>query len=281
MPDLDRLVADDAVERRADFGEGEIALRALDRRHQFAARMLGFDLLALQHVEIGGVPGKLRLRRSERGLGAGGGGGGALLVGVRLLQPLLRAEAGQRKLLRAVELQRGALLVGVGAVGAGACGADLRLRLRDHGALRLDLPADAADGGVLRRDLVLGRVDGELVVAGVDDGEEVARAHLLVVCDFHLGDVTGDLGRHDYGVGADIGVVGRDEEAAFDKVTVAPIDAISACGDEKQRQQQTPGRTLGLGGRVDGRVGGAGEGGSGGDVLGHGGGLGPTERFGQ
>ncbi len=115
--------------------------------------------------------------------------------------------------------------------------ADLRLGLRDHGALRLDLPADARDRRVLGRDLVLGGLDRIAIVAVVEPDQQVARVHEGVVDDRDLGDVAGDLGRDDRGVGADIGVVGADEEAPFDEPIVGQIAAVAERGEDDDGQQ--------------------------------------------
>ena len=60
LPEFDRAVADDAVERRADLGEREVALGLLLGIDQFGAGALRLELLRLQHVEI-------RLGAGERG----------------------------------------------------------------------------------------------------------------------------------------------------------------------------------------------------------------------
>ena len=58
---LDRLVADDAVERRADLGEGEVALGLVHGGLQFGRDLLGFRLLRLRrpHWRCAAVEGGL------------------------------------------------------------------------------------------------------------------------------------------------------------------------------------------------------------------------------
>ena len=251
MADHRRLVADDAVERRADFGEREVALGLGLGGDEFAAHALGFGLLGLEHV--GGV-----LGAGERGHGGGlrserGGerGGGAGAVGGRLLEALLRAEIGVGELLRAVEFERGALFVGDGALRLGVGRGDLRGGLVDRRVLGLDLPADAGDRRVLGGDLGLGGVDREAVVAVVDARQQVAGVDLLVVGHRDFDDVAGDLGGDDRRVGADIGVVGGNEEAPLDEPVVAPIGAVTERGQGDERQDEAPRRTRAAGG--DGR----------------------------
>ena len=66
---------------------------------------------------------------------------------------------------------------------------ELRLRLRDGRALRLDLAVEPGDGRRLGRDLVAGLVDGQAIIAVVDAGDEVAGMDPGVLLDRKLGDV--------------------------------------------------------------------------------------------
>ena len=50
------------------------------------------------------------------------------------------------------------------------------------------------------------------------------------------------------GVGADIGVVGRDQEAPLDKPVVAPIGAVAEGGQGDERQDEAPRRARAAGG---------------------------------
>ena len=61
------------------------------------------------------------------------------------------------------------------------------------------------------------RVDGVLIVAVVDRSEQIALVDDLVVDHRNRGQVAHRLGGDDRGVGADIGVVGRDQEAPVTK----------------------------------------------------------------
>ncbi len=194
--------------------------------------------MSLQHFEIGLGAGE---RRFGRGLGCARRGhrrGGARAIGRGLLQALLRTKVRRREFLRAIEFQRRALLIGLGALHLRARGADLRRGLRDDGALRLDLPADARDRRLLRRDLGLGGVDRVAIVAVVEPDEQVARMDEGVVGDRDLGDVAGDFGRDDRRIGADIGVVGADEEAPFDEPIIGEIAAIAQRGDHDDGQNE-------------------------------------------
>ena len=221
IADLGRLVADDAVERRDDSGEGESRSALSSAVIEFGALAARLVALRLQHVEIGLGAFERRGGRSGARLGGGQRGGRAVAIGGRLLEPLLRAEIRLRELLRAVVFERGALDVGLGAAQLRLRRLDLRLGLGDDRALRFDLPAEAGDCRVLRGDLGLGRVDRELVVAVVDlapAGRPGARpgCRRPATC----GQMAGRLGGDDRRVGADIGVVGRDEETALDEIIV-------------------------------------------------------------
>ena len=131
------------------------------------------------------------------------------------------------------------LRVGRGDLGGG---------LVDRRVLRLDLPAEAGDRRVLGGDLGLGGVDREAVVAVVDARQQIAGVDLLVLGDWNFDDVAGDLGGDDRRVGADIGVVGRDEEAPLDEPVVAPIGAVAERGQGDERQDEAPRRTRAAGG---------------------------------
>ena len=109
--DLDRLVADDAIDRRADLREGQVALGLVDRRLQLGGDALRLGLLRAQHLDIG-------LRRRQRGLGALHGGFGAVAVGLGLVEARLAGEVGLGKLLLA-------LVIGLRARSASACAASI------------------------------------------------------------------------------------------------------------------------------------------------------------
>jgi hypothetical protein len=71
---------------------------------------------------------------------------------------------------------------------------------------------------------------------------------LLIVGDRDFDDVAGHLGGDDGGVGADIGVVGRDKEASFDQPVVAPVGAIAEARQDDERQDEAPRRARAAGG---------------------------------
>ena len=257
VSDLGRLVADHAVERRHDPGEAEVALGFGERGHQFVALAGGLVALRLEDIEIG-------LRALERGdrrsgvrLGGGQRGDRAIAIGGGLLEPLLGAEIGLGELVRPVVFQGGALNFGL-------AGALLRLRgvhlgpgLGDDRGLSLDLPAEPGDRRVLRADLGLRVVDRDPVVAVVDQGDEVALAHGLIVDDRHLHEMPGGLGRDDGGVGADIGVVGADEKPPLDVVVVGELAGVADGGQHDDRENEAaqaagPLRRGHLGGRPSG-----------------------------
>ena len=136
-----------------------------------------------------------------------------------------------------------ALLIGFGALPLRVRRADLRLGLGDDSFLRFDLSADSRDRRVLRGDLGLGRIDHQLVIAIVDSHQEIAGVHRLVLGDGDLGHVTGNFRRDDRHVGADIGVVGGDQETALDEPVIGQMRAIAEAGEEDERQNEASRRT--------------------------------------
>ncbi len=174
IADLGRAVADDAVDRRADLGERQIALGLGERGPQLRERRHGFLLLRLEHADIGDGVVERGLRAQHRRIGL-------VAVGDRLFERLLAGEllALERLLALVFELHPRP---------SGLRRGELRLRLRDGRALRLDLAVEARDGRRLGRDLVAGLVDGEAIVAVVDAGDEVAGMDPGVLLDGKLGD---------------------------------------------------------------------------------------------
>jgi hypothetical protein len=80
--------------------------------------------------------------------------------------------------------------------------------------LGVDLPVEALDRRLLGRDLIARQVGGEAIVAVVDAGDHVAGANLRILLDQKPRDIARDLRAQCRGVGADIGVVGGNQEAA-------------------------------------------------------------------
>ncbi len=60
----------------------------------------------------------------------------------------------------------------------------------------------------------------------------------LVVDHGNLGKMTGRLGGDNGGVGANIGVVGRDEEAPLDEIVVAHFPAVTERGEDDQGKDE-------------------------------------------
>ncbi len=145
------------------------------------------------------------------------------------------ALAGQ--LILAVEFE-------LGAGDVGLVGKQLRLRLVNRGLPGLDLFVEASERGLLGRDLALGGAQRQRIVAIVDAGDDIAGLHRLVGGDLDAGDVAADLGGEDRGVRADIGVIGRDLEAA-DLPPVQPVIAATGeRGDEQRTEHQRLARAL-------------------------------------
>ena len=99
----------------------------------------GLGLLRLEHVDVGCAV--------DRRLGGLHGGTGLVAVGLRLLERLRGVDLPRRQVLLALQLE-------VGAVGVGLRRVELRLGLIDRRLLRLDLPVDPRDRGLLRGELV-------------------------------------------------------------------------------------------------------------------------------
>ena len=140
---LDRLVADDAVERRPDHREGDVALGPIDGGAQLGGQALGLALLGMQNLHI-------RFGRDQAGLGTLHRRIPAVAVGLGLVEARFRDVIG-------LHLRR-AIVVGERTHGVGLGGVDLRGHLRDLGLGGLRLPTDPQDGALLRRELVLRRL---------------------------------------------------------------------------------------------------------------------------
>ena len=151
---------------------------------------------------------------------------------------LLRAEIGLRELVRPVVFERRPFDVGLGALHLRARRSRLRCGLGDDRALGVDLPREAGDRRVLGADARPRRVDGVLIVAVVDRDQEVALVDDLVLDDRNLGDVSGRLGGDDRGQGADIGVVGRDEEPSLDEIVIGRLAAVAERGEDQYRHDE-------------------------------------------
>ncbi len=113
----------------------------------------------------------------------------------------------------------------------------MRLRLLDHGLLRDRLLLQPFDRRVLGCELVPGQIDGVLVIAVVDLGEDIAGADGDVVLDRNGGDDARDLRRDDREVGPHIGIVGRDVEPAFGPPIMAVVAADPKGGDQAKREK--------------------------------------------
>ena len=61
----------------------------------------------------------------------------------------------------------------------------------------------------------------------------------LVVNHGNRGQVAHRLGGDDRGVGADIGVVGRDEEAPGDEIVVSRFAAVAECGEDQNGHDES------------------------------------------
>ncbi len=184
-----------------------------------------------------------------------GGIEGGLGLGVGVLgggQFFLRDRAGRGQVLAACQfglgvvearLRRGDL--GAGAFDVGLAGAQLPFKRLVAGVVALDVAL-----GERKRGLGLGDIDAGVGV--IDGQEDIAGLDGLGFADQHLGDRTGDEGVDLSGIGADIGVVGRDVMRSDEAVIGAPGDhADGDCGADIGQQALALGVAggLGIGGR--------------------------------
>ena len=116
-------------------------------------------------------------------------------------------------------------------------------RLADLRIAGGDLLADPADRRLLGRDLRFRLLQRDAVVGIVEEHQRRPRRDVRVVVDRHGLHVAGDLRRDDRRVGADIGIVGRDHEAAFGPPVVAVLGARPE-GHQGNGEEQTSLRML-------------------------------------
>ncbi|MGY4378778.1 hypothetical protein ACVWZ3_006417 [Bradyrhizobium sp. i1.3.6] len=219
-PALTRRFENVPSDRRAHRGEGEIALGLGERGLELGELRLRFGLLRLGDVDIAD-------RDVVGGLGGLDRGGALVASGFRAFERGARSKA-----LAAQRLL--ALIIEIGALEARLGRDELRLGLCNLAVERCNLAADAIDGGLLGRDPGRGGIDRDLVVAVIDAEDDVAGAHGRVVAGEDRRDVAGNARAQHGVVGADIGVVGGDVEAADQRV-VAGI----APGRERQHEANT------------------------------------------
>ena len=136
-------------------------------------------------------------------------------------------------------LQAGPLDVGLSALDLRRRRIDLGPSLGDDRALSLDLAGEAGDGRVFRANARTGRLDGVLIVAIVDRSEQIALVDDLVVNHRNRGQVAHGLGGDDRGVRADIGVVGRNQEAPGDEIIVSRFAAVAQPGEDQNGHDES------------------------------------------
>ena len=229
IADLGRLVADHAVERRDDPGERRGRARALASAVTSSSRVrAASSRCALSTSSLAFAPSSAAAAARALALAAAIAAivrsRSAVACSRRCCEPkLVWASLKERSYSSA------ARSASAWADFSCACdGVDLRLRLGDDRALRLDLAAEAGDRRVLGVDLALRRRRPR---AG-SRRRRSARADRP--CWTVWLSTTGTcsrwperLGGDDRGVGADIGVVGRDEEAPLDEIVVSPLARVA------------------------------------------------------
>ncbi|CAD5251153.1 hypothetical protein BOSE21B_10914 [Bosea sp. 21B] len=236
-------VGDEAVDRRRDRHEGEVARRLVLGDLELVDLAGGLDALRLQHLNIG-------LRLHDAGLGAGERGDGLVACGGGGVERRLRAIGLGGEVVGAVEIGGGA---GDGGLGRNL----LRLGLLQAGAGSLDLRVDARERGLGGGALGLGALQRDALVAIVELDQRLAGLDLLVLRHRDRGDVGGQLGRDRRHFGADIGVVGRDDEAAI----APPVDAIPEAGGKRRAGDEDQRDALGAAALARRFLGGLGRGG--------------------
>ncbi len=136
-------------------------------------------------------------------------------------------------------LEGGPLDLGLSALDLRRRRIDLGPGLGDDRALGLDLAGEAGDGRVLGANARPGRVEGVLIVAIVDRSEQVALVDDLVVHHRNRGQVAHRLGGDDRGVGADISVVGRDQEPSRDEIVVSRFAAVTEPSEDQHGHDES------------------------------------------
>lgn len=225
---LDRAVTDNAVIRRFEHGEGEVAGGFVARDLKRADRAFGLSALGLKNGDVG-------MRNRDVGVAAG-------QIGLRLVKGDIGVvEIGSRADRLRLKLAL-ALLGDLGAAnGRFECHL-LRPRLHEAGIGAFDLCVDALQRKLFGGDLGLGQVEGVLIVAVIKRGEHVARFDFLVGDHIHLRDVARDLRRNRCDIALDIGVVGRHHEAAVRP----PFVTIPAAAGEKSKHDDRQHRAAAL-----------------------------------
>ncbi len=288
LADLDLLAGDHPVDRRADHGAVQVELGA----GEFGAGggHLGVGLHR-RPVDQGGIGGQGPRRGGPLGGGLGlagpggverrAGGGETVLGGGEFV-----AGDGPRGRhgLAAAELHLGAVEIGLraGCLGVGPA---------DVGVAGGDLAAEGLFVGEIAAHLALGLAELGLGAGHRDAGVGIVQHHqhlagpdLLGLVDRNLGHGRGHLGRHDRGLGPDIGVVGGHARPAQQQPIAGP--AHGPDGHDGAQDGELTAAALGRIGDLDGaaqaldEVGMAGRG-SGAGVIYDGFGMGKIEGHGD
>jgi hypothetical protein len=114
---------------------------------------------------------------------------GAFVVGVGLLQQLPRSRRG---VIDEITLARGFEIV---AQHVGLGGVDGGRGLADQGALHVALVGEIGERRLRRRQIGLRKRELSFIVGGIDDRDQIALVHGLIVVDRDFGDIAGNSGR--------------------------------------------------------------------------------------
>ena len=212
---VDQAVGEGAVDRRAHRGEIEIALGLGQRGLQFGKLRAGFVLLRLGDLDIVARRVIGRLRRPSPPPTPWSRPASDTSKVAREAKPLVLSACWRSK-------SRPARFRPASAEASCALACSTALSMRG------DLAADPVDGGLLGRDPGARGIDRDAIVAVVDPEDHVAGLHHDVVAGQDRRDVAGHPRAERGVVGAHIGVVGGDEEAADQNIMHAVAAAASA-----------------------------------------------------
>ena len=230
---LGGAVADDAVKGCTDDGVIEIERGLIAGEPVLVEGALGLGLLGGKHADIG-------VRRGDGGIGCDNGLPGLIAGGAGGIEGRRGGEALPGQRIHPVVLCRGIVGDGLRRSALGHSRFDRRFGGDD-------LLADAGDGCRAGGDLRFGPGQRVPVIGIIEDDQRVAGLDAGVVGRRHGLDGAGDLGGHDRGVGADISVVGGDEEAAIGPPVVAESagaddDCDAGGGEHEGAHPALPGR---------------------------------------
>ena len=219
-PDL--TLADETVCRRNDVRVSEIVARQRDLRLGGANLRLELFLLIIETRQNGLLLRELRFVQLELRMGA-------FVVGVRLLQKLLRS---RRRMIDEIAL---ASVFEIVAQHVGLGGIDGRLGLADERVLYVPLVREIGERRLRRRQIGVRQGELSFVIGGIDDRDQIALVDGLIVVDSDAGDIAGHPCRKRGDVAGDIGVVGGLQTRGAGPSVPIPSDVPDQPGRGEQK----------------------------------------------